>query len=371
MKILERTDRSIFGMWWWTVDHKLIGMLFLLIIGGIMILMSAGSPIAVNKLNLEPNYFLNKQLIFLSVSAPSMLFISMLSSVQIRRFALLGLVICSIGMMYANFFGNDIKGATRWITIYGFTIQPSEFAKPCFAVVNAWILSLWLEEKSFNGWIYSVSLLIILISILLFQPDVGMSFVIAMTWIFQIFLAGISITVFSIISAFILLIGFICFACLEHVQLRVKTFLSGEGLQIEKSIEAFKNGGLFGQGFNESTVSIYLPDSHSDFIFSVAGEELGILGAGIIIFAYVLIFWRGIILSSTSNKIFIILASSSLIFQFCFQSAIHMASTLNMIPTKGMTLPFISYGGSSLLSSCISMGIVLAMTRKHLNWNNK
>ena len=376
MSILDRTDRSFLGVWWWTIDHKLLGMLFLLVIGGVMLLMSAGPPV-VEKLNLNTNanlsqhYFLFKQLFFLSIAIPLMLIFSMLDLKQIRRVSILGLMFCITGIILANNFGQDIKGATRWINIAGFTVQPSEFSKPFFAIVNAWLISLWIEDKNFPGWLYSCILFVILISLLLLQPDVGMAFIISSTWVFQFFISGIPIIILVLISLSFMLISIVCFLSFPHVQNRIEIFLEGGGYQIKNSIEAFKSGGFFGQGFGEKVVSNHLPDSHSDFIFAVAGEELGILGAGIIISAYALIFWRGLILSSTTNRLFILLVSSSLIFQFCIQSAIHMASTLSMIPTKGMTLPFISYGGSSLLSSSIGMGIFLAITRRQTFWRNE
>ena len=369
MRIFDRTDRSLIGVWWWTVDHKLLGMLILLIFGGIMLLMSAGPPVAI-KLKLNQDYFLNKQLIYIGISIPTMLIISFLETTQIRRLAMFGFLLCVFGMLYANAYGEVTKGATRWIQILGLSIQPSEFIKPFFAVFNAWLLSLWIKEKSFPGWFYSILLMVLTIAILILQPDIGMSFIIASTWIFQLFISGISLFLISIISIIALIFGLMCFLLNDHVQSRVEMFFNGGGLQITKSIKAFVNGGFFGQGFGGGIVSNHLPDSHSDFIFAVAGEEIGIIGCTIIIIAFVLIFWRGIILSSTSNSIFVILTSSALVFQFCLQAVIHMSSNLNMIPTKGMTLPFISYGGSSLLSSSITMGIVLAMTRRNYHWSN-
>ena len=351
------------SLWWWTVDHKLLGLLLVLIIGGIMLLMSAGSPVAISK-ELNQNYFLKKQILFLSASIPLMIFISILSISQIRRICMALLLVCFFSMIYINFFGIETNGATRWLKIYGLSIQPSELTKPCFAVVNAWFLSLWINEKSSKWWIISTCLLTSILAILLSQPDVGMSFILTATWVFQIYIAGISMFLVLTITSVTLFLGISSYFLLDHVKFRVDSFLDGGGFQVGKSMDAFLNGGMFGQGFGESSVSDHLPDSHTDFIFSVAGEELGIFGCSLIISAYLLIFLRGMILSSASNKIYLVLTSSALIFQFCLQALVHMASTLNLIPTKGMTLPFISYGGSSLIASSITMGIVLAMTRR-------
>ncbi|MAC60975.1 MAG: cell division protein FtsW [SAR116 cluster bacterium] len=368
MNFLDRTDRSTLSLWWWTVDHKLIGLILLLIIGGVMLLMSAGSPVAVSK-GLGEYHFLKKQLIFLSIAIPLMVFVSLLNAKVIKLLSLLVLFVSFLCLIYINFKGIETNGASRWIRFFGLSIQPSEFVKPSFAVINAWLLSIWVSDVKSKTWLYSVLLLIILLTMLLLQPDVGMSFILASTWLFQLYIVGISIMLVLVTLLAISLIGFSSYFLFEHVQKRVDGFIEGGGFQVGKSLEAFINGGFFGQGFGEGDVSKNLPDSHTDFIFAVAGEELGSFGCGLIIIAYFLIFLRGMIISSTSTKIFLFLTCSAIIFQFCLQALIHMASTLNLIPTKGMTLPFISYGGSSLLSTSIAMGVVLAFTRSQSNKN--
>ena len=368
MNFLDRTDRSTLSLWWWTVDHKLIGLILLLIIGGVMLLMSAGSPVAVSK-GLGEYHFIKKQLIFLSLAIPLMVFVSLLNAKIIKLLSLLLLFSSFLCLIYINFKGIETNGASRWIRFFGLSIQPSEFVKPSFAVINAWLLSIWVSDVKSKIWIYSILLLTILLTILLLQPDVGMSFILASTWLFQLYIVGISIILVLVTLIAISLIGFSSYFLFEHVQKRVDGFIEGGGFQVGKSLEAFINGGFFGQGFGEGDVSRHLPDSHTDFIFAVAGEELGAFGCGLIIIAYFLIFLRGMIISSTSTKIFLFLTCSAIIFQFCLQALIHMSSTLNLIPTKGMTLPFISYGGSSLLSTSIAMGIVLAFTRSQSNKN--
>ena len=336
-----------------------------MIVGGVMILMSAGAPVAISK-GLNEYHFLKKQLLFLSVSIPIMLIISILKISQIKRLSFVLFIISFICLVQINFFGVETNGATRWLNFFGFTIQPSEFIKPCFALVNAWLLSSWINNTNSKSWVFSIVLLSTILTILLLQPDVGMSFILASIWMFQIYIAGISIYLVCITLFVISVVGISSYFLFEHVQKRVDSFLDGDGFQIGKSIDAFLNGGIFGQGFGEGEVSKNLPDSHTDFIFAVAGEELGAFGCSLIILGYFLIFLRGMIISSTSTKIFLFLTCSAIIFQFCLQALIHMASTLNLIPTKGMTLPFFSYGGSSLISTSISMGIVLAFTRRQI-----
>ena len=366
---LDRTDRSKVSLWWWTVDHKLMGLVILLIIGGIMVLMSAGSPVAIKK-GLAEYHFLEKQITFLCVSIPLMIIISIQEISTIKRFCFLLLIFSFFCLVYLNFFGIETNGATRWIRFFGFSIQPSELIKPSFALLNAWLLSIWVNDKNTLSWVFSLFLLFVFLILLLLQPDVGMSFVLASTWLFQIYISGVSMLLVSLILTAILLSAISSYFLFSHVKIRVDGFLDGGGFQVSKSLDAFINGGIFGKGFGEGVVSKQLPDSHTDFIFAVAGEELGVLGCSLIIITYFLIFLRGMMLSSSTSKIFLFLTCSGIIFQFCLQALVHMASTLNLIPTKGMTLPFISYGGSSLISSSISMGIVLAFTRRQSNYSN-
>ena len=368
MKIFERSDRSTFGMWLWNIDFKFLGMILLLILAGILLLMSSVS--------IKTFYMLNKQLVYLCLAIPTMLFFSFLEVSTIRRIAFFGLLLFLIAAIYTISFGEEINGAKRWIRFLNLSIQPSEFIKPFFAVINAWLLSLWIEQKHFPGRFLSILLSLIILVVLLLQPDIGMSFIIATSWLLQIFLSGLSfnliiISMFLLVSLFIILYNFSFIEIIfPHVQKRIEDFWNGNGFQIEKSLNAFSNGGWFGTGFGEGSVKTSIPDSQTDFIFSVAGEELGIIGASLIIFAYSIIFLRGMLLTSKTGNIFILLSCSTLIMQFFLQAAVHMASTLDMIPTKGMTLPFISYGGSSLISSSIAMGILLAMTKKNIYWNN-
>ena len=366
---LDRTDRSKVSLWWWTVDHKLMGLIILLIIGGVMVLMSAGSPVAIKK-GLNEYHFLEKQITFLCISIPLMIIISIQKISTLKRFSLLILFFSFICLIYLNFFGIETNGATRWIRIFGISIQPSELLKPSFVLVNAWLLSIWVNDKNSQSWTFSLFIFFMLLVLLLLQPDIGMSFILASTWFFQIYIAGVSMLLVSMILALILLAAISSYFLFEHVKIRVDGFLDGGGFQISKSLDAFINGGFFGKGFGEGVVSKQLPDSHTDFIFAVAGEELGVFGCSLIIIIYFLIFLRGMVLSSKTSKIFLFLTCSGIIFQFCLQALVHMASTLNLIPTKGMTLPFISYGGSSLVSASISMGIVLAFTRRKSNYSN-
>ena len=248
MRFLDRTDRSVLSLWWWTVDHKLLGLILLMVIGGVMLLMSAGAPVAISK-GLNEYHFLKKQILFLSVSIPLMIVISILEIPQIKRLSFVLFIISFLFLLQINFFGIETNGAARWLRVFGFTIQPSEFIKPCFAVVNAWLLSIWINDSNSKSWILSIVLLSTILTILLLQPDVGMSFILASTWMFQIYIAGISLYLVCTSLFTISVIGFSSYFLFEHVQKRVDGFLDGGGFQIGKSIDAFLNGGIFGKGF--------------------------------------------------------------------------------------------------------------------------
>ena len=360
--MLDRTDKSIIGIWWWTVDKWILtSALLLIIIGGILIM--AASPPVANAIRLPEDHFVWKQLIFSIPASFTIIFLSFLKNYQIRLISFLGLIVTFILMLSTLLIGPEAKGATRWISLGPLTIQPSEFSKPFFAIICAWLLSTWKKEKNFRGWIWATFLLLIIVGILIKQPDIGMSLIILLTWGVQIFLAGMPLLLVLFLMALTPLILLFVYKNVEHVEKRVDQFIEGNAFQIKKSIQSFENGGIFGVGPGDGTIKLNLPDAHADFIFSVAAEEYGVIVCLILIGIYSFFVLRGFKISINSNNLFSLLAISSLSLQFGVQAAIHMSSTLNLIPTKGMTLPFISYGGSSLLATSISIGFILALTR--------
>jgi cell division protein FtsW len=246
------------------------------------------------------------------------------------------------------------------------SLQPSEFAKPLFAIISAWLLTLWREGQDFPGWAYSTTLLIALVAILVAQPDIGMTSLMLLTWGFQMFLAGMPMLFVVGIALATSAAFFMTYNHLPHVHLRVEKFLEGGSWQVERAMESFATGGYFGVGPGDGRVKMHLPDAHSDFIFAVAAEEYGALACLALLGLYGFIIMRGFVRSLSGDGLFSLIASSSLILQFGVQASIHMASSVNLIPTKGMTLPFISYGGSSLLASGLTMGLILALTRKRV-----
>ncbi|MGC6537212.1 MAG: FtsW/RodA/SpoVE family cell cycle protein [Candidatus Puniceispirillaceae bacterium] len=361
--MLGRTDRSLLGVWWWTVDRALLTAAILLMAIGILMVMAASPPVA-TRISLPEMHFVWRQMVYLVPSAGAIFVLSMLSLRAIRIVSLLGLFGVLGLMSLTLLLGPEVKGATRWITIGPINLQPSEFAKPLFAIVCAWLLSLWREGDDFPGWIWATALAGLIVTILILQPDVGMTIVFALTWGFQMFLAGMPWLLVVTAAAIAPLALIAAYFTLSHVKLRIDKFFDGGSMQSELSIRSFADGGFFGVGPGDGQIKHYLPDAHADFIFSVAAEEYGLLVCLAIIMLYGFVVLRGFDRAAARDNLFCLIAGAGLVMQFGIQAAIHIASSVDMIPTKGMTLPLISYGGSSLLASGITIGMLLALTRQ-------
>jgi len=366
MSAIARTDTSIFGKWWWTVDRWTLGALFLLVLIGALLILAA-SPAVAERIGLDAYHFVQRQFVIMPVALAVMVGMSLLPPLQIRRLAVIGFVATVVMLVLVPLVGPEIKGATRWLSIGGLSIQPSEFAKPFFAVVTAWMFAEWRRDETFPGHLIAIALYLVTAALLLSQPDLGMTVVVSAIWFGQFFLAGLPM---------ILVVGFIAtgvsgligaYFLFPHVSSRIDRFLdpsAGDSYQVDRSLEAFMNGGLLGTGPGEGTVKAYLPDAHADFIFSVAGEEFGGIACLVIIALYAFVVLRGYARLLGEQSLFVLLAGTGLLTQFALQALIHMASSVHMMPAKGMTLPFISYGGSSLLALGLGMGMALALTRK-------
>lgn len=369
----SRNSRSLISNWWWTVDKVLLGLVTVLIVFGIFLNFSA-SPSVANRIGAGTFHFVKRQLFFIPIAYGLMLFLSLQNLKTIRRIAIIGFVVTILLMIMTLFWGESTKGASRWIRILGFSLQPSEFIKPFFAVVAAWLFEGQKRHNDFPGDILSFGLYCLTICLLALQPDVGMSIVVTAIWGFQLFLSGLSLTfvaIFIIAGMILLILAYFTF---DHVHSRVEQFLASGGelsYQVRKSLEAFSNGHIFGRGPGEGIVKANIPDAHTDFIFAVAGEEFGLFLCLIIVGIYAAIVIRAMLLSLKDSNLFIILSAAGLSASFGLQAIINMASTLHLMPTKGMTLPFISYGGSSLLATALGMGMLLAITRKNVNAEDK
>lgn len=373
MVSFSRNSRSIIANWWWTVDKTLLTLLTLLLAIGIFLNFSA-SPSVANRIGVGSFHFIKRQLFFVPVAYGVMLFLSMQSLKTIRRTAIVGYALTLMLMVVTLFWGEETKGASRWITLFGFSLQPSEFVKPTFAVVAAWLFDGQKKYRDFPGNLLSGSLYILTAVLLLLQPDLGMTIVVTAIWGFQFFLAGLSLWLVGILGALGIVGAVAAYFIFPHVHVRVDQFLASEsnlGYQIKKSLEAFQSGGFFGRGPGEGVVKMNIPDAHTDFIFAVAAEEYGMLLCLVIVGIYAAIVVRAMIVSAKDNNLFIILSASALAASFGLQGIINMASSLHMMPTKGMTLPFISYGGSSLLATALGVGMLLAITRKNVHAEDK
>ena len=368
MTAIARTDRSLIGRWWWTVDHWTLAALVILLGFG-AVLMLAASPAAAQRIGLGGFQLARQQLTLMPLAIAMVLAASLLSPRWVRRLAVVGFAGALALCLLTLFIAPEIKGATRWISVFGVSLQPSEFLKPFFAVVAAWMFAAAKSQPEFPGIKIALALWLAVTTLLLLQPDVGQAFVVTAVWGVQFFLAGLPLLWVAVLA----IVGLSSLAgayfALPHVSARIDSFFdpdAGDRYQINRSIEAFMNGGLFGRGPGEGTIKALLPDAHSDFIFAVAGEELGLLACLIMVGLYGFVVLRGFTRAFQDDNLFVLLAAAGLLTQFGLQALINMASTLHLMPTKGMTLPFISYGGSSLMALSIGMGMALALTRRRV-----
>jgi cell division protein FtsW len=366
MTAFARTDHSIFGKWWWTVDRWTLAVLAVLMGLGI-VLVQAASPAVAERIGLDNFHFVQRHILTLVPACLLMVGVSLLTPRGVRRTAVIAFIIFTILLALTMVIGFEIKGARRWIHVPGLSIQPSEFVKPAFAVVAAWLFAHGRTSERFPGAVISIMLYLMVVGLLMMQPDFGMTFVVSVVWFGQFFLAGLPIILVAImgVMGIVGLIGAYMF--FPHVSSRINRFLdpaAGDNYQVTRSLEAFQNGGAFGTGPGQGSIKMMLPDAHADFIFAVAGEELGLFWCLVLICLFAFIVIRGFMRVMRDDNLFIVLAVTGLLTQFGLQAWINMASSLHLMPTKGMTLPFISYGGSSLLALGLGMGMVLALTRK-------
>ena len=369
MTMFSRTDMSLLGQWWQTVDRWTIAAIITLATLGAFLIIAA-SPSIAERLSLDTFHFVGRQVLFLPLAMISMFAVSFLSRVNIRRLSLIIFSFAAALMMFTLFSGVEIKGATRWVNVVGVSLQPSEFIKPAFAVIAASMFAAWRLEERFPGYLVVLGLYGGVVLLLIAQPDVGMAVLISFVWGLQFFLAGLPMVLVMGIGTVFIFGGFAAYFQFSHVRERIEQFIDPQNsdvYQVSQSLEAFKKGGVFGRGPGEGHVKENLPDAHSDFIFAVAVEEFGMIAGLLIVSVFGFIVLRGLMRVFKETDLFVQLAVAGLLAQFGLQAIINLASTLNLMPTKGATLPFISYGGSSLLALSISMGMVLSLTRERPN----
>jgi cell division protein FtsW len=366
MPVLSRADTSLLGRWWWTVDRwTLVAIATLIGFGYVMML--AASPAVAERIHQARDVFILKQVFFLAFAGVIVVVLGLLSPRGVRRVALAGCVIAVALTALTLVAGVEIKGARRWIALPGLSLQPSEFLKPCFAVVTAWLLTESRRTRAFPGATVAFVVFGLIALLLKSQPDMGMLAVITGVFFIQLFVNGMNLFLAGVGLAAMGLGSVGAYMVFPHVQSRVDRFLNpavGDNYQVMRALEAFGSGGLLGRGPGEGHVKDMLPDAHADFVFAVAGEEFGMIVCLVMLGLFAFIVIRGLLRLLAEGDMFVVLAATGLIASFGLQAFVNMASTLHLIPTKGMTLPFVSYGGSSAMSVAVGMGMLLALTRR-------
>lgn len=363
--MVSRVDRGAVANWWWTIDRWFLAA-FLTLMGLGVVLSFAASPAVAERIGLDSYHFVTRQIVFMLPALAVMIGVSFLNARQVRRLALVMLAGSLVLMVLALYFGVEIKGSRRWIHIAGISVQPSEYLKPAFVIICAWLFSENARRPDIPGNLFAMILLGLVLALLVAQPDLGQTLLVLATWGVMFFIAGLPWLWIILLGGGAIVVSLVAYTAFDHVAGRIDRFLTGEGdtFQVDMGREALVRGGWLGQGPGEGTVKRVLPDSHTDFIFSVAGEEFGLLVCLLIaaIFAFVVL--RGLGKSLAEKDDFSRYAVGGMVVLFGLQSIINMGVNLQLLPAKGMTLPFISYGGSSLIAMAISMGMVLALTRR-------
>jgi cell division protein FtsW len=364
--MVSRANRSQFAEWWWTIDKYLLGAVIVLMLGGV-VLSLAGSPAVAERLGYDSFHFVKRHVAFFVPALIVMIGTSFLSPRSARRTAMIVLVVAMLLMLATLFVGFEVKGSRRWINLAGLSLQPSEFMKPAFVVVVAWLFAENRARADIPGNVFALILLVIAAALLIAEPDFGQTMLITLAWGALFFLAGMSWIWIAALGAAAIGGTFAAYTMLPHVAQRIDRFLSpqsGDTFQVDKALDSILRGGWFGQGPGEGMVKRVLPDAHTDFIFAVAVEEYGIIICLALVAVFALVVFRGLSRSARSEDPFVRLASAGLVVLFGVQSVINMAVNLNLMPAKGMTLPFISYGGSSMIAVAFGMGLLLAFTRR-------
>jgi cell division protein FtsW len=364
--MVSRVERTAFAAWWWTVDRLTLAALLVLMLAGIILSLAASPPVAA-RLGLDPFYFVDRHVLFLLPAIVVLFATSFLKPRSIRRMALivflLSLALVGLTLLY----GAEVKGARRWIVLLGVNIQPSEFLKPAFVILIAWLFGESARRPEMPANTIALALLLLTVTALVLQPDFGQTMLLALVWGALFFLAGMRLVWVVGLGGTAALGLAVAYATVPHVASRIRRFLdpaSGDTFNVDQAVESFLRGGWFGQGPGEGVVKRILPESHTDFVFAVAAEEFGIVLCLVLAALFGFIVLRGLRHAMRSEEPFRRFALAGLSILFGLQSAINMAVNIHLIPAKGMTLPFISYGGSSMISLAWSMGMLLALARE-------
>ena len=361
-----QTGDPILPRWWRTVDRWSLFCIFALFGIGLLLGLAASPPLAA-KNGLEPFHYVIRQAIFGGAAMVVMVVVSTLSPRMIRRLGVLGFLAAFVALALLPFIGTDFgKGAVRWISLGFASVQPSEFLKPGFVAMAAWLLAASHEINGPPGRTYSFVLTILIVLMLALQPDFGQASLVLFGWGVMYFVAGAPMLMLMIIAGLVVAGGVVAYNGSEHFARRIDGYLSPDvdpTTQLGYATNAIREGGIFGVGVGEGQVKWSLPDAHTDFIIAVAAEEYGLVFALVIILLYATITARSLFRLIKERDLFIRLAGTGLACMFGVQAMINMGVAVRLLPAKGMTLPFVSYGGSSLIAGGIAMGMLLALTR--------
>ncbi|MET3855260.1 MULTISPECIES: putative lipid II flippase FtsW [unclassified Rhizobium] len=362
--MVSRAERGPLADWFWTIDRFFLAM-FVFLMGIGFMLSFAASPAVAERIGLEPFHFVKRHAAFMIPSLMVMIGLSFLTPRQVRRTAILLLIVALAMMLLALFFGVEVKGSRRWVTLAGISIQPSEFMKPAFVVVCAWLFAEHARQPEIPGNLFAIILFGMVAALLVAQPDLGQTILTTAVWGGMFFMAGMPwlwIIVLGVGGAGGLVSAYYVF---PHVAGRIDKFMTGEGdtFQIDTAREAIIRGDWFGQGPGEGIVKRIIPDAHTDFIFSVAAEEFGIIFCIALVALFTVLVLRGLSHAYKEKNDFNRFAVAGLVLQMGIQSIINIGVNLELLPAKGMTLPLISYGGSSMVAICVTAGFILALTR--------
>ncbi len=361
--MFDRTERGLLARWWWTVDRPLLGAFALLALSGMIMVLASSPPVAA-RLGYPTWHFVSRHLIYLMPAALLLTGCSLLSPRGVYRLAV-GVLGCSIALLIAALvIGVETHGATRWVSFGSIAVQPGEFAKPALIVVAAALLA---RAPGIQNVLPVLALSGLIVVLLLAQPDVGMALIVATVTAMQLFIAGLPwILVLGSIAVGIFAL-WQAYHWFPHVAGRIDRFFdpaTGDNYQVGLALKAVKSAAWFGSGPGEGKLKTKIPDAHSDFIFAVAAEEFGLIACMIVLGLFAFILMRGLRRTEMVTNRFVLIAGGGLLAMFGLQAMINLGVNLSMLPATGMTLPFISYGGSALCAMGIGMGMFLALTRR-------
>ena len=366
-----RADRSPLARWFWTIDRPLLAML-LVLIGCGLIAVAAASPAGALRLSdsntrIPPLFFLQRQILWVLMGVPLMLGVSMLTKDAARRFALGGCALFFLLLALVPFIGVETNGAHRWIQLPGFQLQPIEFLKPFFVVGTAWLFAMRFEDRTLPVIPVGAVSLMLIVGLLVVQPDFGQSALVIAIWLVQAVLAGLPLIVLGLALVAVLGGLVVAYQFEPHIRNRIDGYLHGEGdtYQVDRALDCFRSGGLYGTGPGEGTAKFRLPEAQTDYIFSVIGEEFGAIVCFALALLYLAIVLRVLLQMLDEDDPFTLIAATGLVAQFGGQALINMSVNLALAPSKGMTLPLVSHGGSSFLATCVAMGLLLSITRRN------